>query len=73
MDKLETIVEEIRAEYEAKSAVRDKALQGSRTLIRHCANGIRAEMAHQTLSAKGIKNRYLNENVTIEKDGSFKI
>jgi translin len=42
MDKLETIVEEIRAEYEAKSAVRDKALQGSRTLIRHCANGIRA-------------------------------
>jgi translin len=42
MDKLETIVEEIRAEYEAKSAVRDKALRGSRTLIRYCANGIRA-------------------------------
>ncbi len=42
MDKLGTIVEEIRAEYEAKSAVRDKALQRSRTLIRYCANGIRA-------------------------------
>jgi translin len=42
MDKLETIVEEIRAEYEAKSAIRDKALQKSRTLIRYCANGIRA-------------------------------
>jgi translin len=42
MDKLETIVEEIRAEFEAKSAVRDVALQRSRTLIRYCANAIRA-------------------------------
>jgi translin len=42
MEKLETIVEEIRAEFEAKSAVRDAALQRSRTLIRHCANAIRA-------------------------------
>lgn len=42
MERLETIVEEIRAEFEAKSAVRDLALQRSRTLIRHCANAIRA-------------------------------
>jgi len=42
MDKLETIVEEIRTEFEAKSAVRDAALQRSRALIRHCANAIRA-------------------------------
>jgi translin len=42
MDKLDTIVEEIRAEFEAKSTVRDTALQRSRTLIRHCANAIRA-------------------------------
>jgi translin len=42
MEKLETIVEEIRAEFEAKSAVRDTALQRSRTLIRYCANTIRA-------------------------------
>jgi translin len=42
MEKLETIVEEIRAEFEAKSVVRDAALQRSRTLIRHCANAIRA-------------------------------
>jgi translin len=42
MDKLESIVEEIRTEFEAKSAVRDTALQRSRTLIRHCANAIRA-------------------------------
>lgn len=42
MDKLEMIVEEIRTRFEAKSAVRDAALQRSRTLIRHCANAIRA-------------------------------
>ncbi len=42
MEKLETIVEEIRAGFEAKSIVRDAALQRSRTLIRHCANAIRA-------------------------------
>jgi translin len=42
MENLESIVEEIRSEFEAKSAVRDTALQRSRTLIRHCANAIRA-------------------------------
>ena len=42
MEKLETIVEEIRAGFEAKTAVRDTALQRSRTLIRYCANAIRA-------------------------------
>ena len=42
MERLETIVEEIRAEFEAKNSVRDMALQRSRTLIRHCANAIRA-------------------------------
>jgi translin len=42
MEKLESIVEEIRSEFEARSAVRDAALQRSRTLIRYCANAIRA-------------------------------
>jgi translin len=42
MEGLERNVEEIRAEFEAKSAVRDAALQRSRTLIRYCANSIRA-------------------------------
>ncbi|MGD8792214.1 MAG: haloacid dehalogenase [Anaerolineae bacterium] len=42
MEKLEQIVEEIRDEFEAKSAVRDTALQRSRRLIRYCANAIRA-------------------------------
>ena len=30
-------------------------------------------MAHETLNDKGIKNRFLNENVIIAKDGTFKI
>jgi translin len=51
MEKLETIVEEIRSEFEAKSAVRDTALQRSRTLIRYCANAIRA--AHRGDWAEG--------------------
>ncbi|MGD8475320.1 MAG: haloacid dehalogenase [Anaerolineae bacterium] len=51
MEKLETIVEDIRSEFEAKSAVRDTALQRSRTLIRYCANAIRA--AHRGDWAEG--------------------
>ena len=42
MDRLETIVEEIRVEFEAKNARRDEALRRSRALIRDCANAIRA-------------------------------
>lgn len=42
MEELEIIVQNIRAGFEAKSAVRDTALQRSRALIRHCANAIRA-------------------------------
>jgi translin len=42
MERLEAIVEGIRTEFEAKNSVRDVALQRSRTLIRHCANAIRA-------------------------------
>ncbi|MBN1660049.1 MAG: haloacid dehalogenase [Anaerolineae bacterium] len=39
---MDQIVEQIRDEFETKNAVRDAALQRSRTLIRHCANAIRA-------------------------------
>ena len=54
MDKLETIVEEIRTGFEAKSAVRDAALQRSRTLIRHCANAIRATHRGDFEDARGL-------------------
>jgi translin len=52
MEKLENIVDEIRTEFESKSAVRDAALQRSRTLIRHCANAIRA--AHRGDDAEAL-------------------
>jgi translin len=42
MEKLESIVNGIRAAFESKNAARDAALQRSRTLIRDCANAIRA-------------------------------
>ncbi len=42
MDKLQTIVDTICEEFEAKNAVRDATLRRSRQLIRHCANSIRA-------------------------------
>ena len=42
MDTLEAIGERIRQHLEEKNAARDRALQRSRTLIRHCANAIRA-------------------------------
>ena len=42
MDNLETITELLQAEFEAKNMARDQALARSRTLIRYCANTIRA-------------------------------
>jgi translin len=42
MDKLEAISERILRHLEEKNAARDRALQQSRTLIRHCALAIRA-------------------------------
>ena len=42
MDALDSIGERIRQHLEEKNGARDRALQHSRTLIRHCANAIRA-------------------------------
>ena len=44
---LETIVERIRADLERKNAIRDATLARSRTLIRMCANTIRAVHRHE--------------------------
>ena len=38
-------------------------LPKDREVLLYCANGIRAEMAHETLSGLGIRNRFLNETV----------
>jgi translin len=42
VENLNTVVDRIRTDLEARSAVRDDAIRRSRTLIRHCANSIRA-------------------------------
>lgn len=42
MHKLEDIAEQIRQDFEARTAARDLALSQTRTLTRHCANAIRA-------------------------------
>ncbi len=42
MQTLDAIAENIRANFTLKNAARDAALERSRTLIRHCANAIRA-------------------------------
>jgi translin len=42
MTDLDHIAERIRGNFTAKNAARDAALERSRTLIRHCANAIRA-------------------------------
>jgi translin len=42
MDNLDSIADRIRANFTAKNAARDKALERSRSLIRFCANSIRA-------------------------------
>jgi translin len=55
VDKLTETVDHIRAELEARSAVRDHAIRRSRQLIRYCANSIRAmhrgefDLAHELL------------------------
>ena len=42
MDQIQSIVDSICEEFEAKNAVRDVTLRRSRQLIRYCANSIRA-------------------------------
>ena len=48
-------------------------LPNDREIVLYCANGIRAEMAHQTLDKLGYKTRFLNEYIVIDKNGQFKM
>lgn len=63
------------AQHVALEKLEDAAagLPKDREILIYCANGIRAEMAYQTLKGMGIASRFLNETVTINKDGSFKL
>jgi rhodanese-related sulfurtransferase len=48
-------------------------LPGDHEIIIYCANGIRAEMAYETLNNLGFKARYLNETITIDKQGNYSL
>jgi rhodanese-related sulfurtransferase len=42
-------------------------------IVTHCSTGVRAEMAYHKLKDKGYKVNFLNADMAIKKDGSFKI
>ena len=52
MDRLQAIAERALGHLEEKNVARDRALQTSRTLIRHCAHGIRAVHRGETPAAR---------------------
>lgn len=54
MENLETVVEKIRTNFEAKNEIRDETLRLSRELIRHCANSIRATHRGEFENAAGL-------------------
>jgi translin len=54
MKNLDQISSRIRENFSAKNAARDKALERSRTLIRFCANSIRAAHRDQIAEARAL-------------------
>ncbi len=47
------------------------SLPKDKEIIIYCANGIRAQMGYEMLNKLGYKTRFLNETITINKDGSY--
>jgi translin len=54
MPQIEEIVEGIRQSFEARTAARDRALNQTRTLTRHCSNAIRA--VHRQERSNALEN-----------------
>ncbi len=42
-------------------------------IVTHCLTGIRAEMAYHKLKEAGYNVSFLNADIDVAKDGSFKI
>lgn len=53
--------------------VRMKELPRDKRIVAHCSTGIRAEMAYHKLRDAGYKAGFLNADLDIAKDGSFKL
>ena len=49
------------------------SLPKDKEIILYCANGIRAQMGYEMLNKLGFKTRFLNEAITVDKDGSYKL
>jgi translin len=70
MQHLDQIAERIRQSFDARTAARDRALAGTRTLTRHCANAIRAihrderQLAQQNLEEARALVESLRANLT---------
>ncbi len=52
---------------------RIKEVPKDKRVIAHCSTGIRAEMAYHKLKDAGYKAGFLNAEIEIAKDGSFKV
>ena len=48
-------------------------LDKSKPVILHCATGVRAEMGYRTLNAAGFDVQYVNVEMEVMSDGSFRI
>ena len=48
-------------------------LPQDKEVIVYCENGIRAEMAYETLREKGYKTRFLNEVIEFDADGNYSL
>lgn len=48
-------------------------LPKDKEIVTYCENGIRAEMAYETLKEQGYKVRFLNETITFDKAGDYKL
>jgi rhodanese-related sulfurtransferase len=58
---------------EEQLLARMQELPKDKRIIAHCSTGVRAEMAYQKLKDAGYKAAFLNAEITIAKDGSFKL
>jgi rhodanese-related sulfurtransferase len=54
-------------------AARMGELPKDKRIIAHCSTGIRAEMAYHKLKDAGYKAGFLNEEIDVAKNGTFKI
>ena len=54
-------------------AARMGELSKDKRIIAHCSTGIRAEMAYYKLKEAGYKAGFLNEEIDVAKNGTFKI